>query len=112
MLDCGGRDEDIPEELLGNLSFISPNETELSRVINVEVDGENLDIEMIREKLLNKYEELVVVLKLGSKGSAVLTKDSFIKCDTVTKINPEILNKYKIVDTTGAGVKSPPLLLY
>jgi len=34
MLDCGGRDEDIPNKLLENLDFISPNETELARLIN------------------------------------------------------------------------------
>lgn len=27
MLDCGGRDDHIPEELLANLDYISPNET-------------------------------------------------------------------------------------
>lgn len=105
MLDCGGRDEDIPEELLESLTFISPNETELSRVINVELkEGENLDIELIREKLLKKYSKLVVVLKLGANGSAVLTEKEFIKCDSVTKINGKILEDFKIVDTTGAGV--------
>lgn len=29
MLDCGGRDDKITNELLENLTFISPNETEL-----------------------------------------------------------------------------------
>jgi sugar/nucleoside kinase (ribokinase family) len=27
ILDCGGRDDPIPEELLENLDYISPNET-------------------------------------------------------------------------------------
>lgn len=27
MLDCGGSDEEIPEDLLKNLDFISPNST-------------------------------------------------------------------------------------
>ena len=33
MLDCGGRDETLPDELLKNLDFISPNETELLRLL-------------------------------------------------------------------------------
>lgn len=48
MLDCGGRDDAISEDLLNSLTFISPNETELSRVISVEIDSNNLDIELIR----------------------------------------------------------------
>lgn len=35
MLDCGGRDEDIPEELLQNIDFISPNQSELKRVMHL-----------------------------------------------------------------------------
>jgi len=27
ILDCGGRDDDIPDELLDNITYISPNET-------------------------------------------------------------------------------------
>ena len=34
MLDCGGRNDLIEKELLDNLTFISPNETELERLIN------------------------------------------------------------------------------
>jgi sugar/nucleoside kinase (ribokinase family) len=32
ILDCGGRDDEIPEELLDNITYISPNETELLRL--------------------------------------------------------------------------------
>ena len=32
MLDCGGSDEEISVELLQNLTFISPNTTELLRI--------------------------------------------------------------------------------
>jgi len=52
MLDCGGRDDEIPTELLQNLTFISPNETELSRVIKTDLSVEKLDFELIRQKLL------------------------------------------------------------
>lgn len=32
ILDCGGSDEEIPESLIKNLTFLSPNETELLRI--------------------------------------------------------------------------------
>ena len=32
ILDCGGRDDNIPNELLDNITYISPNETELKRI--------------------------------------------------------------------------------
>ena len=32
ILDCGGRDDNIPNELLDNITYISPNETELKRL--------------------------------------------------------------------------------
>jgi sugar/nucleoside kinase (ribokinase family) len=32
ILDCGGRDDPITDELLDNITYISPNETELQRL--------------------------------------------------------------------------------
>ena len=32
IMDCGGRDDEIPEEMLNYLDYISPNETELLRI--------------------------------------------------------------------------------
>ena len=74
MLDVGGRDEPSPDILLENLDFISPNETELARLMNVKDDVE-LTTKFIRENLLNKYKNLVVVLKLGARGSQVITSE-------------------------------------
>ena len=83
MLDCGGRDDEIPEQLLESLKFISPNESELARLLNIDIK-ENIDINIIREKLLKKYQNLIVVLKLGSKGSAILTSSDYYECKSVT----------------------------
>lgn len=71
MLDCGGRDDHIPEELLKNLDYISPNETELLR-IDPDIDINDPATE-IRQKLLAKYPKLNVILKLGTKGSDIIT---------------------------------------
>lgn len=40
MLDCGGKAEKLKEEFMNCLTFISPNETELERII-----GEELNID-------------------------------------------------------------------
>ncbi len=32
VLDCGGQDSPISDELLDNITYISPNETELKRI--------------------------------------------------------------------------------
>jgi len=39
-LDCGGRDDEIPVELFENLDYLSPNETELERIIG-NINSEN-----------------------------------------------------------------------
>lgn len=52
---------------------------------------------------MKKYPNLTVVLKEGSKGSAVITMTDHLHVDSASLIKPDILNTYKIVDTTGAG---------
>ena len=37
MLDCGGKAEKLHQYLLYNISFVSPNETELERIIGEEI---------------------------------------------------------------------------
>ena len=80
---------------------MSPNETELLR-IQADIDISN-PAEEIRTKILNKYPNLKVLLKLGSKGSAIITKEHFVEVPVVTTSNPAILENYKIEDTVGAG---------
>lgn len=67
--------------------------------------NENLDsvVDEIRGKLLAKHPKLRVLLKLGSKGSAIITPTVFVKGDVVTAINKTVLSDYKIIDTVGAG---------
>ncbi len=100
-MDCGGRDEDLPEELLRNITYISPNETELLRIDST-LDTKNLT-EEIRTKLLAKYPNLRVLLKQGSRGSAIVTKTVYIECPTPNKVNKDIGEDYHIIDTVGAG---------
>jgi ribokinase len=59
--------------------------------------------EYIRTNFLAKYPGLRIILKLGSRGAAYIDKDMYVMVPSVTKLYPEILEEYKIVDTTGAG---------
>lgn len=46
MLDCGGRADVLNEDLLKNLTLISPNETELERLTSIPITDDNI-IEVI-----------------------------------------------------------------
>lgn len=64
ILDCGGRDEDIPEELILNIDFISPNQSELKRVMHLDPTSElEITVDSIRKDFISKYPNLAVVLK-------------------------------------------------
>jgi ribokinase len=64
ILDCGGRDDPIPEELLQNLDYISPNQTELAR-LDPTINLDDI-VNEVRNKLISKYPKLKVLLKEGS----------------------------------------------
>jgi len=88
--------------MLNYIDYLSPNETELSRIIGDSV-GDKVDIENIRSTLLTKHQNLKILLKLGSRGCAVLTKDTYVDSSVVTHHNSQILEDFKVADTTGAG---------
>ena len=101
VLDVGGQDIPLEKDLLENLTIISPNETELSRIVNIEVDANDHESILkaclaVREKSLNN--ELEFLIKLGSKGAIYITKENQIISQNSFKI-PSMT----IVDTTGAG---------
>lgn len=85
VLDCGGRDDILSPELLSNLDYISPNETELLR-IDPDVKVDNV-VEEIRTKIISKYPNLKFILKKGGKGSAVVTDCIHIEVPVVTALN-------------------------
>ena len=99
ILDCGGRDDPFPQELLENLDYISPNQTELARLDPTI----NLDevVNEVRNKLISKFPNLKVLLKQGSKGSSLISKDHYVQCPAAS--NQEVFKEYKIIDTVGAG---------
>ena len=70
VLDAGGQEGEISEDLLANIAVISPNETELMRMTGMPTDDEE-QITAAAEVLFKKGVE-TVLCKLGSKGSLML----------------------------------------
>jgi len=110
-LDVGGRDEPLSEELLNLVDIISPNETELERVIGHKVETFE-EAKRALEKFVGDHEtheihrDLTVVLKMGEHGSAFLryTKGQ----GEIEEIHLKAFDfkdypHLKLVDTTGAG---------
>lgn len=103
ILDVGGRNEPMTEELLQNIDIISPNETELERVINKKINGED-ELKHEIEAFIRKYPHIKVLLKKGEFGSAIY----WLENDVIKEISRPAysFNDYpalKLIDTTGAG---------
>lgn len=94
ILDVGGADTPIPEDLLQCVTVLSPNETELARLTGGTVDTLEDAVKAARQ--CQKMGAKQVLIKLGSRGSALLTEDG----STLTQ--PAILAPI-VLDTTGAG---------
>jgi ribokinase len=88
VLDCGGSDAPLPDELLRHIAVLSPNETELARLT-----GDD-DIERSARTLLARGVGAVLV-KLGSHGSLLIERDRAPLRQGVFPVS--------VVDTTGAG---------
>ncbi|XP_051124823.1 ribokinase [Andrographis paniculata] len=94
ILDAGGFDAPIPPELLSNIDIFSPNETELSRLTNMQTET----FEQISQAVgkCHKMGVKKVLVKLGSKGSALFTEGK-------DPIKQDVISARRVVDTTGAG---------
>jgi ribokinase len=109
ILDVGGRDELFTEELFSYVDILSPNETELIRVLGKKPnDQEEQDHEI--ELFLRKYPHMKLLLKKGEFGSALYfledpaePQTTPIKLITKPAYNFENFPGLKLVDTTGAG---------
>lgn len=113
VLDVGGEDSKISKELLQLIDIISPNETELQRLINYyqcdekkqnkwnQISSKFSTMKKIKDacNILQKYNKnLSVLLKRGEKGAIFIDNNGNIINQSAMK-----LEKYKIKDTTGAG---------
>eukprot|EP01084_Bolivina_argentea_P253727 426319_1 len=103
MFDVGGHDRPISKEMYSYITVLSPNETELERLISYENKQYSLDnvknIISASKELQNKYNKnMNILLKRGANGCIWIDVNG-----TVIEQNAMKIEKKKIVDTTGAG---------
>lgn len=101
ILDMGGADTTLSKELLSYLSIISPNKTELKRILHREISVDNQEelLAAVNEmRTISNNPELCVLLKLGSKGCEFIDQNNKIYSQKAFN-----LEDMPIVDTTGAG---------
>jgi ribokinase len=82
----------LPNELLGNVDYITPNRSELSLLTGINAEGEGLEAAM---RSLIQMGATKVVTTLGADGSAFVEKGGLLQTVSGYKV--------PIVDTTGAG---------
>lgn len=101
ILDVGGQDIPLGKNLLKHVSIVSPNETELKRIISepfdLEDDNSMINICNLMRKE-NENPELEFLIKLGSKGAMFIDVKN-----QITKQKAFYIESMPIVDTTGAG---------
>ena len=64
IMDLGGKDEPLLPEMLSFVDYLSPNETELTKVFMEGVDS--------AESLIEKYQNISLLMKMGPEGSKLL----------------------------------------
>eukprot|EP01018_Ginkgo_biloba_P009448 Gb_32608 [translate_table: standard] len=94
ILDAGGMEGPIPEDLLKSIDIFSPNETELARLTGTSTDNVDQVIEAARK--CHKMGVKKVLVKLGAQGSVLVAEDF------PPIIQPAIPAPI-VLDTTGAG---------
>lgn len=94
ILDAGGMDAPLPQELLNFVDILSPNESELSRLTGMPTET----FQQVSQAVTKCYEMGVkqVLVKLGAKGSALFVEGE-------EPIKQSIISAPKVLDTTGAG---------
>lgn len=94
ILDVGGADRPLDNDLLNNVAILSPNETELERLTGMPTRSEKQCIaaaEALVHQGVNK-----VLVKMGAKGSLLVD----VYGNVVRQSAAPVLH---VVDTTGAG---------
>lgn len=91
IMDCGGKEGELPNELLENVDILSPNTTELERLTGI-----HNDIPLAAEKLFALGVKHLVV-KLGHEGSLYISNHSRHAQPAYSS------SDLQIIDTTGAG---------
>jgi ribokinase len=82
----------LPDDLMRNVDYITPNRSELSLLSGINAEGEELEAGM---RSLMQMGVTNVVTTLGADGSAFLEKGSILQKVSGYKVS--------VIDTTGAG---------
>jgi sugar/nucleoside kinase (ribokinase family) len=101
ILDMGGADTPLSSELLGLLDVISPNKTELKRILEKDINVEDhteLIASLHEMRTIGNNPNLSLLLKRGSHGCLFIGHD-----DTIVSQNALHFSDMPIIDTTGAG---------
>jgi ribokinase len=103
-LDLGGADEPLPAALLSHLTFLTANETELSRISGLPTES-NEQVRAAAASLQQQHHQahkgaptaagLHILLTLGERGSMLLLPDGSVLQQAALPA--------QCVDTTGAG---------
>ncbi|OMO74571.1 Ribokinase [Corchorus capsularis] len=94
IMDAGGMDTPMPQELLNYVDILSPNESELGRLTGMPTES----FEQISQAAAKCHKMGVkqVLVKLGAKGSALFVEGE-------EPIRQPIIPAAQVLDTTGAG---------
>ncbi|XVF18316.1 hypothetical protein REPUB_Repub11eG0011000 [Reevesia pubescens] len=94
IMDAGGMDAPMPQELLNFVDIFSPNESELGRLTGMPTES----FEQISQAAAKCHKMGVkqVLVKLGAKGSALFIEGK-------EPITQPIIPAAQVLDTTGAG---------
>ena len=82
----------LGSEVLGNVDYLTPNETEVRVLLGLPPDDPTPTVELARELRDRGVGNLIVTM--GERGALVMTDDTFVEVPGVS---------VEVVDTTGAG---------
>ncbi|CDW88189.1 pfkb family protein [Stylonychia lemnae] len=104
ILDVGGMQSHVLPELIKFVDYISPNETEVARMLGLQLTGDKAELDQELERFIRKYPHVKVVLKLGEKGCSYLwLENDEIKSISKVAYSFSDYPELQLADTAGAG---------
>ncbi|TYZ64291.1 hypothetical protein PybrP1_013124 [[Pythium] brassicae (nom. inval.)] len=97
--DSGGEDRAIPDHVLPLITYLCPNETELTRLAGREVSS--ADDAVAAARVLQSRGANALLVTLGAQGSVFVPTSA--GGDNAPVIHQPCFSVDKVVDTTGAG---------
>lgn len=101
-LDMGGEDTPISGDLLGRVTFLTANETELARVAARPTDTDE-EVRAAVAHIRERYGVRNVLITLGERGARLFVAGEEGAGGEVQELSEPAVKVAKVVDTTGAG---------